>query len=49
MAKSPPAVMQRPPRALPAGEPNSGWSYESRVMTPTRMRSVAPTRLSSAS
>ena len=46
---SPPAEMHRPAKAWPACEPRSGWSYESRVMTPIPMRSPPATKLNIAS
>ena len=47
--KSPPAVIESPAKAFPAGDPISGWSYESNVMMPTPMSSAAATILSNAS
>ena len=47
--KSPPAEIESPAKAFPAGDPNSGWSYESNVMMPTPMSSAAATILSKAS
>ena len=49
MMKRPPADIESPAKAFPAGDPNSGWSYESNVMMPTPMSSAAATILSNAS
>ena len=49
MMKSPPAEIESPAKAFPAGDPMSGWSYESNVMMPTPMSNAAATMLSNAS
>ena len=49
MIKSPPAAIESPAKAFPAGDPISGWSYESNVMMPTPMSNAAATMLSKAS